>query len=259
MTLCDGDQITCVAAVALISALLFIICHGLDSNRSFANELAFVVFCPPAAGAAMLNTLPLVQQQQPRAPEGIASGNVAVAAALQGNDASAANASAARTKLDLQALRQQFDLHHQTNTLQLQVLQQQHEIALAEVNQKMDVVAAQLQQQQVLLLAYEQQVQQQQQQLQQQQPVLIGGIGAHLNFDHAELVLIEALTPGMYANVVPPLRRLFIIFVLEVLLFIARLFMSNTLCMPAAVSRRIKPGDVLLKVTIVVLHQLQCH
>ena len=72
----------------------------------------------------------------------------------------------------------------------------------------MDMVAAQLQQQQVLLLAYEQQVQQQQQ-LQQQQPVLIGGIGAHLNFDHAELVLIEALTPGMYANVVPPLRRLF--------------------------------------------------
>ena len=174
----------------------------------------------------MLNTLPLVQQQQPRAPEGNASGNAAVAAALQGNDASAANASAARTKLDLQALRQQFDLHQQTNTLQLQVLQQQHEISLAEVNQKMDVVAAQLQQQQVLLLAYEQQVQQQQQ-LQQQQPVLIGGIGATLNFDHPEFVLIEQLTPGMYANVVPLLRR-FIIFVFEVLLLIARLLPANT-------------------------------
>ena len=66
----------------------------------------------------MLSTLPLVQQQQPRALEGNASGNAAVAAALQGNDASAANASAARTKLELQALHQQFDLHHQTNTQQ---------------------------------------------------------------------------------------------------------------------------------------------
>jgi hypothetical protein len=141
----------------------------------------------------MLNTLPLVQQQR-RAPEGNACGDVAVAAA--GNDVSTAVASVARTKLDLQTLRQQLDLHCQTNLLQLQVLQQQHEILLADVNQKMDAVTTQLQQQQVLLLAYEQQVQQKQQQ-QQQQPAPLGGIGACLNFDHAELVLIESLTPGM--------------------------------------------------------------
>ncbi len=163
---------------------------------TFANEVAFVVFCPPAAGAAMLNTLPLIQQQQQRAPEGNALGNI-VAGAAVGGDVAAAAAAVARTKLDLQTLRQQSDLHYQTNILQLQVLQQQHEISLADVNQKMDSVNAQLQQQRVLLLAYEQQAQQQQQQQQQEQPVLVGGIGACLNFDHAELILIESLTPNM--------------------------------------------------------------
>jgi hypothetical protein len=170
--------------------------RGRILNSRFANELAFVVFCPPGAGAAMLNTLPLVQQQQqPRAPEGNAHGNIAAVAVGQGNDASAAAASIARTKLDIQTLHQQLDLHHQTNLLQLQVLQQQHEISLADVNQKMDAVTAQLQQQKVLLLAYEQQMQQQQPP--PPPPVLVGGIGACLNFEHAELVLVESLTPGM--------------------------------------------------------------
>jgi hypothetical protein len=199
----DGDQITCVLLKANGCFFILIGSHYWSASR-FANELAFVVFCQQAAGAALLNTLPLIQQQQQnqeRVHEGNTPFNVASAAAVSGSDAAVVSTTA-RTQSDLQALRTQLDLHHQTNHLQLQVLQQQHEISLADLNQKLDAVAGQLQQQQVLLLAYQQQAQQQQAQQQQaqQQPVLLGGIGATLNFDHAELVLVESLTPGMYAN-----------------------------------------------------------
>jgi hypothetical protein len=202
----DGDQITCVLLKANVCFSILIGSHYRSVSR-FANELAFVVFCQQAAGAALLNTLPLIQHQQQqqqqqqqqnqeRVHEGNTPFNVALTAAVSGSDAAVVTTTA-RTQSDLQALRTQLDLHHQTNHLQLQVLQQQHEISLADLNQKLDAVAGQLQQQQVLLLAYQQQAQQQQV---QQQPVLLGGIGATLNFDHAELVLVESLTPGMYAN-----------------------------------------------------------
>jgi hypothetical protein len=153
--------------------------------------LAFVVFRQVAAGNVLLCTLPLLQDQAGQnAAEGNGAGHLS-GAPIREDAAAAAAASVVHMQRDSELLRQQLDLHHQTNHLQLQLLHQQHEISLADLNHRLDVVTSQLQQQHVLLQAHQRQIQQ------QPQPAPQAGIGAVLNFDHVELVLIDSLTPGM--------------------------------------------------------------